>query len=62
MSSLQTVQKHWVKAIIGTEGTERLLTVEDKSHLAKTLRKKMGDFIEPGTHRSTNIKVKIETL
>ena len=22
----------------------------------------MGDFIEPGTHRSTNIKVKIETL
>ena len=21
--------------------------------------KKMGDFIEPGTHRSTNIKVKI---
>ena len=24
--------------------------------------KKMGDFIEPGTHRSTNIKVKIETL
>ena len=21
----------------------------------------MGDFIEPGTHRSTNIKVKIET-
>ena len=27
-----------------------------------TLLKKMGDFIEPGTHRSTNIKVKIETL
>ena len=26
------------------------------------LGKKMGDFIEPGTHRSTNIKVKIETL
>ena len=25
-------------------------------------QKKMGDFIEPGTHRSTNIKVKIETL
>ena len=25
-------------------------------------RKKMGDFIEPGTHRSTDIKVKIETL
>ena len=24
--------------------------------------KKMGDFIEPGTHRSTNIKVKIETV
>ena len=24
--------------------------------------KMMGDFIEPGTHRSTNIKVKIETL
>ena len=24
--------------------------------------KKMGDFIEPGTHRSTIIKVKIETL
>ena len=23
---------------------------------------KMGDFIEPGTHRSTNIKVKIETV
>ena len=22
----------------------------------------MGDFIEPGTHRRTNIKVKIETL
>ena len=22
----------------------------------------MGDLIEPGTHRSTNIKVKIETL
>ena len=22
----------------------------------------MGDFIEPGTHRSTHIKVKIETL
>ena len=22
----------------------------------------MGDFIEPETHRSTNIKVKIETL
>ena len=22
----------------------------------------MGDFIEPGTHRSTNTKVKIETL
>ena len=22
----------------------------------------MGDFIEPGTHRGTNIKVKIETL
>ena len=22
----------------------------------------MGDFIEPGTHRSTIIKVKIETL
>ena len=22
----------------------------------------MGDFIEPGTHRSTNIKVKIETV
>ena len=28
---------------------------------AKTT-KKMGDFIEPGTHRSTVIKVKIETL
>ena len=26
------------------------------------LEKKMGDFIEPGTHRSTIIKVKIETL
>ena len=25
-------------------------------------QKKMGDFNEPGTHRSTNIKVKIETL
>ena len=25
-------------------------------------KKKMGDFFEPGTHRSTNIKVKIETL
>ena len=25
-------------------------------------KKKMGDFIEPGTHRSTNIKVKIETV
>ena len=24
--------------------------------------KKMDDLIEPGTHRSTNIKVKIETL
>ena len=23
---------------------------------------KMGDFIEPGTHRSTNVKFKIETL
>ena len=30
----------------------------DWSHVTK----KMGDFIEPGTHRSTNIKVKIETL
>ena len=28
---------------------------------AKT-RKKMGDIIEPRTHRSTIIKVKIETL
>ena len=28
---------------------------------AKTT-KKMGDFIEPRTHRSTIIKVKIETL
>ena len=26
------------------------------------IAKKMGDFIEPGTHISTNIKVKIETL
>ena len=26
------------------------------------IEKKMGDLIEPGTHRSTNIKVKIETL
>ena len=26
------------------------------------LKKKMGDFIEPGTQRSTNIKVKIDTL
>ena len=25
-------------------------------------RKKMGDFIKPETHGSTNIKVKIETL
>ena len=24
--------------------------------------KKMGDFIEPGTHRGSNIKVKIEIL
>ena len=29
---------------------------------AGQIPKKMGDLIEPGTHRSTNIKVKIETL
>ena len=29
---------------------------------AVTPVKKIGDFIEPGTHRSTNIKVKLETL
>ena len=26
------------------------------------ISKKMGDFIEPGTQRGTNIEVKIETL
>ena len=26
------------------------------------IAKKMGDFIEPGTHRSTIIAVKIETI
>ena len=29
---------------------------------AKNPIKKMGDFIEPGTHRSTIIRVKIETI
>ena len=33
------------------------LTLNIKLHVMK-----MGDFIEPGTHRGTNIKVKIETL
>ena len=28
----------------------------------KNYTKKMGNFIEPGTQRSTNIKVKIELL
>ena len=32
------------------------------NYCTKSRRKKMGDFIEPGTHRSTTIKVKIETL
>ena len=31
-------------------------------YIGKSCLKKMGDLIEPGTHRSTNIKVKIETL
>ena len=30
--------------------------------LKRSAVKKMGNFIEPGTHRSTNIKVKIEIL
>ena len=33
-----------------------------KGQLKFSYSKKMGDFIEPGTHPSTNIKVKIETL
>ena len=28
----------------------------------KLKKKEDGDLIEPGTHRNTNIKVKIETL
>ena len=33
MSSLQTLQKHWVKSIIGTQGTDRL---KIKIKMAKT--------------------------
>ena len=33
-----------------------------RQHFWLNVIKKMGDFIEPETHRSTNIKVKIETL
>ena len=35
---------------------------QGKSRRVCLLIKKMGDFIEPGTHRSTIIKVKNETL
>ena len=31
-------------------------------YIGTTHLKKMGDFIEPETHRSTNINVKIDTL
>ena len=33
-----------------------------KINILMVICKKMGDFIEPGTHRGTNIKVKIETV
>ena len=37
-------------------------SVNQNIDLKKTPSKKMGDFSESGTHRSTNIKVKIVAL
>ena len=52
----------WVKGIpVYSNEEQRPFPRGDNYEIAKIhWRKKMGDFIEPGTHRSTNIKVKYD--
>ena len=42
-----------------SEGKQKKQTIDNQQFVWQ--QKKMGDFIEPGTQKSTNIKVKIET-
>ena len=47
-------------AIVGKTGKTKRLSLKPFIH--SDCYRNLGKFIEPGNHKSTNIKVKIETL
>ena len=52
---------HLVSKSAHVNGTN-IYSIKKFLNFSLIILKKMGDLIEPGTHRSTNIKVKIETV